>query len=107
MNCSFCQDHPDGPFDEQATVLAPQMRDRVWCWLPACDDHWSTWWEGSDYEFKPEMRPPTFALADMTPIPTAEHPLCRDWLDDRELWVEKNRQKLWIAHPWLSPARRK
>lgn len=75
-------------------VLAPQWdpgKEADAQWVAACDDHWATWWEGSDYEFTPEKRLPVFLLATMQPIPVDDHPISRDWLDDNEKWTERNR----------------
>ena len=95
-------DHPDGEQHELATVLAPQwgdMTDRTNPrWIAICDSHWATWWQGGDHEFTPEKRLPAFDLKTMKAIPVEDHPICWDWLDDPELYSEKNRYR----HPWLN-----
>jgi hypothetical protein len=99
LPCPFCTEAPE---PMPATVLAPQGRYgdafELFQWVPACDDHWSTWWFGGDFDHEPEKRPPAFLLSTMQPIPVEDHPICADWLEDRELYSEKNRYR----HPWLN-----
>lgn len=101
--CRYCADHPDGRIEEPATVLAPQGVGTNLQWVPACDSHWATWWHGGDYDFLPFARQPAFYLATMKPIPVEEHPICWDWMDDKEKYCERNRHKLAVERPDLQP----